>query len=254
MLPSRESPAGDRFVQLLRLNRVSLFYLSHAAELDEDPRQSLTRLLARGAALLLHLPLSESFQCLGERGPTISMSEFTLAHLLMHEGGKPKAGGAPAQTLHTMNLAPSIAGAPVKKQPPVHHHHQVPTHSHAIPAHPVPPPHIGYGPMDVDLSLSDEVCVELQASACTVVEDVCGLVEGARASKGGAYCQGLRSYCAREAASAHTPAFTVDAKMCVRFEASTDACAIVTEACQKGSGNEHSTFCSKAVSLCTAQF
>ena len=108
--------------------------------------------------------------------------------------------------------------------------------------------------MDIDLSLSDQVCVELQASACTVLEDVCGLVEGSRSSKTGAYCDGLRSYCAREAEAHTTPAVTVEAKMCVNFEASTDACQIVAEVCKKGSAGEKSTFCAKAASLCTAQF
>lgn len=108
--------------------------------------------------------------------------------------------------------------------------------------------------MDIDLTLSDKVCVDLEASACTVAEDICGLVEGARGSKGGAYCQGMRSFCAQEAAAGHMPALTVDAKMCVRFEATADACQIVADACKSGSGNENSTFCTKAVSLCTAQF
>ena len=180
------------------------------------------------------------------------MTDLTLAHLMAPYANERTTGGTSTSGAPPMHLVPSAKkGTTPPKKPAVHHE------QHTVPAHFIPPPpptDSGYGPLDIDLSLSDRVCVELQASACTVLEDVCGLVEGSRTSKAaGPYCEGLRSYCTREADAHSTPAVTVEAKMCVNFEANIDACQIVAEACKKGSAGEKSTFCTKAVSLCTAQ-
>jgi hypothetical protein len=111
---------------------------------------------------------------------------------------------------------------------------------------------LGYAPQDIDLSLSDKICVELEASACTVLEDICGIMEGGRSPEDGSKtCEGLRRYCVQEEKKGSPPAVTVDAKLCVNFEATTDACEIISRVCQQHTPGYSNNFCTKAASLCS---
>ena len=115
------------------------------------------------------------------------------------------------------------AGAPPKKPP-------------ALPAH----------DQHTELMISDRICLDMKANACTVMEDVCKLA-GKDESSG--LCTKLTNACAQRTST--SPQVTLDAKICVNFEISTPACHMLEKVCATGSDAAQGALCKKLLPLCS---
>jgi len=106
----------------------------------------------------------------------------------------------------------------------------------------------------VDISISDQLCVQVETSACTAIEDMCALIHAAphATSIDPSFCAGAQDFCANQALVDPTASATVDAKFCLKLKASTELCAAAKKACAPGSKAAGSAFCTRVQTLCTA--
>lgn len=100
----------------------------------------------------------------------------------------------------------------------------------------------------IDLSLTDKLCIDMKASACEAITDMCTLMKPVAGDSG--MCDGVQAFCEKQKEMGNHMHMDMDAKVCLTFEASARACEVVTAACKPGSKAAGSNFCMRAQSYC----
>ena len=108
--------------------------------------------------------------------------------------------------------------------------------------------------MDIQFDLSDKLCLDVRASACTVLQDVCSIAnEGGMGSTSMmGLCHKAEQFCAQESKGGHEPFAFVDARVCLDIDASADVCSLAQKFCAKGMPAADSYMCKRVMQACAS--
>ena len=140
-------------------------------------------------------------------------------------------------------IPPNTKNPPKGSRPHNNSHQQHPLHGDTWPSSTS-----GFRPSDIQLEFSENVCFGIKASACTLMSDICSMGSASMQEDGKQMCASMATYCNNEVSAGNAPAM-VEGNVCVRFDATKDACALIPHVCKNSEGGA----CSQLQKICNRE-